>query len=170
MSRRQFYARVAPKTTLWEDRICPEDPERDFMLRLLRAEARDVQQEKAFQALVKALLGATVTVSDDEVSFWTPEGEPLRAPVLEQMLDRLIHRVLDGVLGLVGEEALCCLLSPLADPSLCCFTRPTGSPCAGGLSHPLSYEVISTAEGPLKPTHSHPASQNFTGRCRLLRG
>jgi len=79
MSRRQFYARVAPKTTLWEDRICPEDPERDFMLRLLRAEARDVQQEKAFQALVKALLGATVTVSDDEVSFWTPEGEPLRA-------------------------------------------------------------------------------------------
>ena len=25
-------------------------------------------------------------MSDDEVSFWTPEGEPLRAPVLEKML------------------------------------------------------------------------------------
>ena len=38
MSRRQFYARVDPKTTLWEEAICPENPQRDFMLRLLRAD------------------------------------------------------------------------------------------------------------------------------------
>ena len=87
MSRRQFFARMDPKPTLWEDgEICPHNPEMDVMMRLLRAEARDLQLEKSFQALTKAMLGATITVSDDEVSFWTPDGESLRAPVLENLL------------------------------------------------------------------------------------
>jgi len=52
----QFTAKLNGKATLWENKICPEDPELDFMMRLLRAEALAVQQEKAFQALTMALL------------------------------------------------------------------------------------------------------------------
>ena len=47
MSRRQFFARVDPNATLWENgEICPDNPVADNAMRHLRAEARDVQLEK----------------------------------------------------------------------------------------------------------------------------
>ena len=83
----QFMARVGSEPTLWEQsEIVPGNPELDFTMRLLRCEARDAQQEAATQALAGAVLGTTVTVSGNEVRFWSAEGQPLRSPIIEKFL------------------------------------------------------------------------------------
>ena len=64
-----------------DNQICFDDPERDFMMRLLRTEARDAQQEAATQALAMAVLGTTVAVSGNEVRFWSADGQPVHSPV-----------------------------------------------------------------------------------------
>ena len=51
----QFKAVVEEKATLWEENeIIPDNPVADIGMRLLRAEARAVQQEAATQAVTYA--------------------------------------------------------------------------------------------------------------------